>query len=294
VDVACRQVGLDPRDAWLIHHYANVVFHLPVEGAVARVARSSGRPEAAQTAVEVTRWLVDEHGFPATRPLPGLPAIPVTDDVVVTFWTHYPQPSPAPEPTSADLGSLIRRLHDLPPPQVELPPWRPLTSLETTVRSAQPTAVFTEQDQVWVLEQIRQVRAGLDGLEWSLGYGLIHGDAWAGNLLTDVVSGPPRFVLGDWDAVAYGPREVDLAPTWHAASRYGRGHDWADDFAEAYGYDLTNWPGHGLLMQLRDLMQLTGPLRRATPGSLYERALQQRLTGIQACSSGVWQPLTGA
>jgi len=294
LDDACQQVGLDQRDARLIHHYANAVFLLPAENAVARVARSSSRGQAAQTAVEVTRWATDVHGYPATRPLADLPAALVADDVVITFWSYYEQPAEQAPVTSADLARLIRHLHALPAPPTQLPPWRPLVSLETTVLKAPTSAAFTEADRELVLARIDEVRDDLSSLDWPLGQGLIHGDAWAGNLLVDSTSDPVRVVLGDWDGVAYGPREIDLAPTWHAATRYGRGQEWADRFSQVYGYDLAGWPGCDVLLQMRDLMQLTGPLRRATPGSRYEQALRQRLEGIRSGSTTVWHPLTGA
>jgi len=293
LDTACRLAGLDQRDAHLIHHYANAVFLLPAENAVARVVRSTQRSGSAQVAVEVTRWATGNHGFPATRPLRDLPAVPVADDVVVTFWAYYPQPAAAAAVTSADLAVLIRRLHDLPAPPVDLPLWRPLMSLEATVRRAPTSSWFSGEDRELVLERIDQVRAGLAALEWPLGQGLIHGDAWAGNLLLDSTHDPARVLLGDWDGVAYGPREIDLAPTWHAASRYGRGQEWVDRFVEIYGYDLAGWAGNEWLMRMRDLMQLTGPLRRASPGNAFEAALRQRLDGIRSGRPAVWRPLTG-
>lgn len=59
---------------------------------------------------------------------------------------------------------------------------------------------------------------------------MIHGDAWAGNLLSAPETSPIGAVLGDWDWVSAGPREVDLIPTWHAAARYGKGASWVSDF----------------------------------------------------------------
>ncbi|MGH3991915.1 MAG: hypothetical protein ACRDSN_05560 [Pseudonocardiaceae bacterium] len=75
----------------LLHHYSNAVVLLPGEGAVARVA--TGRHDVAQITCsqDVTRWLVEQHSFPATRPLPGADLVQV-DTTTVSFWVHYPQP----------------------------------------------------------------------------------------------------------------------------------------------------------------------------------------------------------
>jgi hypothetical protein len=288
---ACDRAGLDARGARLIHHYANAVFLLPNEQAVARIAHSGGRARSAQVALDVTRWLVTEHVFPATKPLPGIPAIHVDHDTVTTFWVYYPQPATGAEFSSADLAGLLRRLHELPQPPFQLPEWVPLTSLEATVRSPHHPSAFSSADRDWVLAEMDRVRSGLASLDWPLGLGMIHGDAWAGNLLNDITAEPPRPILCDWDGLALGPREVDLIPTWHAATRYGRGQQWAEIFATTYGYDLGAWPGCSLLMRMRDLMQLTGPLRRASHGTVFEQALRQRLDGLRTGQPAIWTSL---
>ena len=58
-------------------------------------------------------------------------------------------------------------------------------------------------------------------------------------------------------------REVDLIPTWHAAARYGKGAARSEAFAHRYGYDLARWDGFRTVMDMRDLVQLTGPLRQS-------------------------------
>jgi hypothetical protein len=89
-------------------------------------------------------------------------------------------------------------------------------------------------------------------------------------------------LLGDWDWVGSRPREVDLVPTWHAVRRYGRDDSWKNDFVAEYGYDLADSPGFEVLMHMRDMMQLTGPLRRAGADQRYLAFLRQRLSGIRA------------
>src|SRR3989442_15881530 len=69
---ACARVGLDARDAVLLHVRANGVYHLPRSGVVARLRSAPGGPAAVldrfTAAVRATRWLRG-HGSPASAPL---------------------------------------------------------------------------------------------------------------------------------------------------------------------------------------------------------------------------------
>ncbi|MEV0675415.1 phosphotransferase [Actinosynnema sp. NPDC050436] len=119
-----------------------------------------------------------------------------------------------------------------------------------------------------------------------MGRGLIHGDAWAGNLLAGPT--PHAVLLGDWDSVSAGPREIDLVPSWHAARRYRDSPTWAGRFAARYGYDLSTSPAFELLMELRDFVQISGPLRHAAHSPRHAAALRQRLDGTRTRDTGRW------
>jgi hypothetical protein len=282
--------GLDTADARLIHNYSNAVYLLPAEKAVARVTH--GREAAGRIAqsLAVTRWLVQER-FPATEPLAG--AGPVTvGNAVISFWTYYPQPDPPAPFTSAQLATLLRLLHDAAPPPLPLRPWIPLDSLEATIQDPVLSAALADNERAWIITRISETRAKIAGLDWPLGQGLIHGDAWAGNLLSSAHARPAGVVLGDWDWVSTGPREVDLIPTWHAAVRYGRTARWVSDFVDHYGYDLAQWDGYPVLMAMRDLVQLSGPIRRARDSEPHRRALRQRLNDLRSeDTTSTWNAL---
>ena len=102
-------------------------------------------------------------------------------------------------------------------------------------------------------------------LDFPLGHGWIHGDAYPGNTLWD----GDRALLADWDEVGTGPRELDLANT-HQGTRFGRPQAERAAFAAAYGYDLTAWPGFPVLREMRDLHTLGSYMRLADAGN--ERA----------------------
>ncbi|BCJ36359.1 aminoglycoside phosphotransferase [Actinocatenispora thailandica] len=280
---ACALRGVSADGARLLHHSSNAVFHLPAADLVARLTPGDDVGDRLRATQCITRWLATEQGFPATRPAD---IGPVEDKAAtVTFWRYYPQPSPAPDPSSADLAGLLRRLHHInQAPPATLDTWVPLASLDTALHDRTINAPLTSDERRWLLDEVNRVRDDCYNLDYPLDQGLIHGDAWAGNLLR----GHDGYLLGDWDWLAWGPREIDLIPTWHAATRYGRGAAWSAAFATEYGYDLSNWPGFASLLHMRDLVQLTGPLRRAATSERHRRMLRQRFDAIRAGDPTPW------
>lgn len=135
-------------------------------------------------------------------------------------------------------------------------------------------------ERAWIMAQISEVRDKIAGLDWPLGTGLIHGDAWAGNLLLSPGASPAGAVLADRDWVSTGPHEIDLIPTWHAAVRCGQRASWISDFSSHYDYDLGEWDGCPVLMAMRDVVQLTGPIRRACHSAPHRQVLRQRLDSL--------------
>ncbi len=291
---ACAARALDAAGIRLLHHYSNAVVLLPRESAVARVATSRHDVAQIKRSQDVARWLVEEHGFPVTRPLEGSDLVELDAKTTVSFWVYYPQP-PSPQPlTSAHMGRLLADLHAISHPPRDLPRWVPLDSLDHALHDDTAALALDDPDRDWLLQRIGEVRDELATVEWPLGQSLIHGDAWAGNLLwaSDIAHGRDGVVLGDWDRVSYGPREVDLIPTWHAAHRYGKGPTWTRDFVHQYGHDLSGWPGLPALLAMRDLAQISGPLRRAPHSPPHARALQQRVDGLRAGdTSTIWTAL---
>ena len=277
---ASAAAGLDATDARLIHHYSNAIYLLPAHNAVARITYGSRAAERVSRSQAIARWLVQEYQFPATRPLDDVSPVTV-ESAVVSFWAYYRQPENPSPLTSGHLAALLRLLHHVQTPPVCLPDWVPLESLHGTVQDPALSAVLSDDERAWIMARISEVREKITGLDWPLGTGLIHGDAWAGNLLSCPGASPGGAVLGDWDWVSAGPREIDLIPTWHAAVRYGKAPSWVGDFISQYGYDLSQWDGYPVLMAMRDLVQLTGPIRRARDSEPHRRALRQRLASLR-------------
>ena len=278
--MACRAAGLTGRPLTPLHHHATSVFLLAAEGVVVRVSPISQQRRLA-TAVSLTRWLLVRN-FPATEPV-DVPQPVTYEPYVVTFWQHYPQPGHEPLP-SGRLGGLLRALHSLPPPPMTLPQYRPLASLKAAVESS---TYLAPNQRAWLMERRQELLKSYGELDFPLGYGHIHGDAYPGNTLWDAQD----VRLGDWDEAAFGPREIDLANTFQGV-RFGRTSAELDDFSLRYGYDIRQWPGLSVLVAIRELHTLGSFIRRADHGDM--NAAEQLSYRIETLKSGDKQAQWGA
>jgi hypothetical protein len=175
----------------------------------------------------------------------------------VTFWRYLPQHGPAPGP--ADLGHLLRRLHSLSPPSFPLPTYQPLVSVRQAIKASQ---AVNDDERAWLSGHCERLLDAYRELVFDLPTGMIHGDAWWGNLLRD----GDQVVLADWDAVSTGPREIDLIPTLQAP-RFGLPEHERDAFIAAYGHDIRGWSGYPVLRDIRELShhQRAAPRRPPRP-----------------------------
>jgi aminoglycoside phosphotransferase (APT) family kinase protein len=273
LQAACAAVGLDGRDAQLLHIRGNAVYHLPRIGVIARLRVVPGDPGAVRAqltaALRVTARLRD-NGYPATEPL-DLDQPVVVDGHLATFWRYVTVTSTGRRDLAA-LGRLIRRLHSLPPADIPLPEASPLGTLRADLDASD---AITPADRQWLLDRADDLEDQYQRAQWALGLGLIHGDAHAGNLL-HAASG---VILGDWDSVSHGPRELDLTPTsmWY---RYGRPRAEWDAFCAAYGVSAADLPGLPLLQELRELHAIAAYIRNAT-GDAFRDELARRVTSLK-------------
>ncbi|MEZ0077361.1 phosphotransferase family protein [Planotetraspora sp. GP83] len=279
---ACRQAGLSAAGARLLRSFANVVYHLPGEGVVVRLAEATtpGKFERLVTSLKVTRWL-DAQGFPVTRPLDVRQPLAV-EGCLATFW-HYENEGPdagrAEDP--AALGVMLRWLHTLPPVPFELPTYDPFGRVRRAVTASR---VLSDEERAWLLERCSTLmEAYYERVEFALPYGLVHGDAHRGNLIRT----PERLLLCDWDSASAGPREIDLVPTLQGA-RFGLSDAQRAGFAEAYGYDVRDWEGYPVLRDIRELQTLTAVLRNAHRDPAGHEELRHRLASLRAGDDRIW------
>ncbi|MGY4102068.1 phosphotransferase enzyme family protein [Nocardia sp. R16R-3T] len=280
---ACEQVGLDAQEARLLRAHSNAVWLLPRPQAVVRIGRSQHQGLRFQAGLTLTRWLA-EHDIPVTEPLMDT-AVDI-DDATVTVWRYYPQHQRG-EPPMRDLGAILRRLHALPTPPLELHPYPPLSGLTTILSSDAARRVLDPDDLAWLSDRAHELLDRYNRLESVLGVGFIHGDAYAGNCLWD---GDNRVVLGDWDEASIGPRELDVVLSCHDHLRFGAPEEDLAQFFRAYGLDLEEfrtWPAFTVLTSMRDLHTLTGYIRGAAGGNAAAaRELHRRLSMLRNPGTG--------
>jgi aminoglycoside phosphotransferase (APT) family kinase protein len=269
---ACIAVRLRSNDVTLLHKHATSVWLLRDVGVVARISFASEDRSRIARAVAVTRWL-DQQGFPAVQPMDVDQPLDV-GQMSVTFWRYYPQGGKS-APGAAHLGRLLKDLHRLPSPPVDLHPYQPLShlglSLESDVR-------LSADDTAWLAQRRVELLDEYAAIDTSLGVGFIHGDAYPGNTLWD----GDGVRLSDWDEIAIGPRELDLVNT-HQGARVGRSKEERDAFTKAYGWDVTAWPGFAVLREMRDLHTLAAYIDRASTGDEAAAAeLRHRVATIKS------------
>lgn len=282
LEQACRKAGLDASGAMLLRDFASTVYLLPAEDAVVRLAEAGvpGRLERLTTSVRVTRWLV-AHGFPAVRPLDVIQPV-AAEGYLATFWHHERD---AEEVSSGlrELGLLLRRLHDMPPVPFDLPVYDPFGPVR---RAIDVSRVLSDDDRAWLLDRCAELEEiYYEQVEFSLTYGLIHGDAHRGNL----VRAGGRLVLCDWDSVSAGPRELDLIPTMGGA-RFGIPDRERAAFCAGYGYDVTTWRYYPVLRDMRELRTLTTALRTGHRDPKAREELGYRLASLRAGDGRRWHP----
>ncbi|WP_436758701.1 phosphotransferase enzyme family protein [Streptosporangium sp. V21-05] len=273
----CRAAGIDGRDARLIRVCVNVVFHLPRANAVARIASAETTPRA-RGVVRLAHWL-EAIGFPAVRIHRDVPDAILMDGQVATFWEHLPQKVGS--PPVVRLAPLLRRLHAQTPPS-PLPSWDPVTEARSNLQLAR--GVVHDRDRGLLLDWCGRLEAELPTLRHSLPHGLIHGDAWAGNLLWR----GEGVVLCDLDQMCYGPRAWDLVPTAVNALRFG--HPPADELLAAYGFDVTASAVFPLLRQIRELTMLTGVLPALPDRPSIAEEFRRRVASLRVNGPDRWTP----
>ncbi|MFV2198819.1 phosphotransferase enzyme family protein [Nocardiopsis sp. LOL_012] len=253
----CSQAGLDPRGAELIKFTNNAVFRLASDPVVVRIAGSRTVRRRIDTVIAAARWSA-EHDVPAVRLIEDVPQPVESDGYAATLWHLAPGNGPA--ATGADLGRILRRIHQLPAPRFPLPQWAPFTQVRTRIADAEDLAA---PDRDWLLEQCAQAEEQLASLSYVLPRGVIHGDPFLGNL----IPAPDGPVICDFDSLCIGPREWDLTPVAVGRLRMDYPEDAHTPLAAEYGFDVTGWPGFDVLRRVRELKLVTSvlPILRSQP-----------------------------
>ncbi|MFI9772837.1 phosphotransferase [Streptomyces sp. NPDC052415] len=278
LEEGCASVGLDSRGAQLLRGHTNAVILLNEEQVVVKIARKGTATEDVARTVKFVRWLMDS-GFPT------VPLYPVDQPVVInghalTFWTYLPQPQ---HPVAAEqLAKPLYTLHTLSAPPVALPEGDNLAAVR---RSIAAITALPDVTLACLSERVDKLESDLRTVQFALPAGVIQGDPQHRNALH---AGNGAAVLCDWDTVANGQPEWDLVTVEIHCRRFGHGQQHYKAFAEAYGWDVTCWPGYRTLVAIRELRMITTNARKVhhAPSSLQE--VLRRVEGL--CREDITQP----
>jgi hypothetical protein len=288
--VVCGRLGVPTAHATLIKYTINAVYHVPPF--VVRMSASVGN--ARRTVANATALAAVDA--PTIR-LADVGPQPIRAGTwAATVWRHVPTTGRAPEPV--DLVEPVRAIHRLPSVDADLRVWEPIAKARRRIDQAAGATWMDgwARDAVGVgldalLAALRDrcddLEHALAGVRWHLPPGVIHGDVHTGNLL---ITEARPYLLCDLDSVGTGPREWDLTPPAHGATRMGRPRAAYEEFAAGYGFDVTGWSGWPTLRAVRDLQMATSTLGTFAGRADVARQLAYRLrTLLAGDESAVWQ-----
>ncbi|PZG45040.1 aminoglycoside phosphotransferase family protein [Spongiactinospora gelatinilytica] len=245
----CADAGLDTREAELLGPIGdNAVWRLPLEGIVARIAWSTDALPSVRRELGVAAWLAKQD-FPAVRVAACREQPLIHRGRVVTFWEEIPKPQQA---STAEMGTLLKRLHALPcPDDGLLTPYDPFARQLSHIDEA--TGISTEE-RAFLRTRLTELQNAHASLNFALPPAVIHGDAHRKNI---VRAADGQVMLLDLERFSTGHPEWDLT----VPAVYRR-VGWYDDatyaaFAHAYGLDVTEWSGFPVLAQIRELRMTT-------------------------------------
>lgn len=246
----CARLGLDADGAELLRFTNNAVYRLAGDQAVVRIVGSHGLRHRVHKVVRIAGWLA-EHDIPAVRLLAGVEQPVQVGEYLATVWEVVP--SGGQEPRGRDLGALLRRIHQLPPPTFQLPAWDPLDDVRRRVDDAED---LDDDDRDFLLACCVRLEEALAGCVFPLPTAVVHGDAHLGNLIPS----PDGPVLCDFDSTCLGPPEWDLTPVAVGVGRFGEPARTYREMARSYGWDVTRWAGYAVLREVRELKLITSVL----------------------------------
>ncbi|MER6209417.1 MULTISPECIES: aminoglycoside phosphotransferase family protein [unclassified Streptomyces] len=227
------------RDAQLLALGENAVF--AAGDLVVKVGRDAELLDRARRELDVALWLA-ESGVPAVRA--AEPEARLVDGHPVTVW-HRLADSVRPA-DARDLAELLRLVHALPAPSFGLPPRELLGGVERWLRLAGDA--IDPADAAYLRERRDGFAAAAAALTPRLAPGPIHGDA----LPRNVHVGPDGPVLVDLETFSSDLREHDLVVMALSRDRYAYPARAYDSFVEAYGWDVREWDGCGVLRGARE------------------------------------------
>ncbi|MFD5658661.1 aminoglycoside phosphotransferase family protein [Streptomyces hirsutus] len=265
LEQACAAVGLDPRGAEPIRLAENQIWRLPGPRVIVRIARR-GQTAAALREVRVARWLAENH-MPTVH-LAGVGQPVEAGGRPVTFWEELP---PHEHGSHTEVAQLLKRLHALPVPDVELGYLDPFVRISERLEAA---TTLTDTDRGWLKRLHQELATAWQERLPGRPECAVHGDAWPGNLI-HTAEGP---LMIDLERFSLGPPEWDLVSTAVRARTTGAITSAEyDEFCAAYGYDVTDWAGYPILAGARELRMVTYAAQHAASNPEWADQAQHRV-----------------
>lgn len=291
--VVCDRIGADAGRAELVKFTINAVYRVPPFV----IRMNASEVAARQTVANATALAAVDA--PTIRLADVGPQPIVAGGWAATVWHDVPTTGRTPEPV--DLAAPVRRIHRLRSLDVDLRPWEPVGKARRRI----DRAVDADWMRGWCRDEVGlsldalvaalrercdAVERALSDVPWHLPPGVVHGDVHTGNLL---LATGGEAVLCDLDSVCAGPREWDLTPPAHGAARMGRPRAAYAAFADAYGFDVTTWPGWPALRAVRDLQMATSTFGAFDGRADVARQLAHRIrTLLAGDDDAVWTRYT--
>ncbi|MFF7467479.1 phosphotransferase [Streptomyces sp. NPDC008092] len=247
---------------------------------VVKVGRDAELLDRARRELEIAGWLA-EAGVPAVRA--AEPKALLVDGHPVTVWHRLPDPVRAAEPR--DLAELLRIVHALPSPPFGLPPRELLGGVERWLRLAGDA--IAPADAAYLRERRDGFAAAAAALTPRLTPGPIHGDA----LPRNVHVGPDGPVLVDLETFSADLREHDLVVMALSRDRYGMPTEAYDSFVTAYGWDVREWEGCGVLRGARETASCAWVAQHAPTNPKALAEFERRVASLREGDESVrWYP----
>lgn len=276
---AARTVGLDVTGATLIRDGSNVMYQVPGD-IVARIGPPQTRDNATRQ-VEISRWLASS-GISVVAALDDVAQPTMVGERPVTWWHQLPEHRPA---TTGELGAVLRALHALRPPEhPNLPHFDPFAGIAERIAAA---SHLPSEDRSWLTRRVDQLRGQLAGLQVGRGDGVVHGDAWQGNVAVPK-NGTP--ILLDLEHVSRGLPDWDLIPVAVDYADFARlsSTDY-DEFVAAYGaHDVTTTPAFRVLADIQELRWVVFVLSKAASSPQAARETCHRLACLRGEIDRPW------
>ncbi|MCG7203137.1 aminoglycoside phosphotransferase family protein [Streptomyces arenae] len=247
---------------------------------VVKVGRDAELLGRARRELEIAGWLA-ETGVPAVRA--AEPEARLVEGHPVTVWHRLPDPVRPAEPR--DLAELLRTVHALPAPPFGLPSRELLGGVERWLRLAGDA--IDPADAAYLRERRDGFAAAAAALTPRLTPGPIHGDA----LPRNVHVGPDGPVLVDLETFSADLREHDLVVMALSRDRYGLPAEAYDSFTEAYGWDVREWEGCGVLRGARETASCAWVAQHAPSNPKALAEFRRRVASLREGDESVrWYP----